>query len=133
MELPAVTPETVAEFAPGAPIVSTEQVAEALDWAEGLYVQAGILPPAEATLQGRELRRAIMAYALSLAPAAVAYAAGLDSGRISKLKDGDQEITFQTSDAGSIAAAGAGYESSAFYHLRRAGYPFPNWAAGASA
>lgn len=63
--MPEVTPDDVADYAPGAPEVTPGQIEEARDWAEE-QTQGKVLPDV-GTRQFRALKRAICAYALALA------------------------------------------------------------------
>lgn len=130
MEL-VVTAQEVAEFAPEAPAVTATQIEEARDWAEPLLETAGVtlLPGSRAE---RNARRAVMAYAVSLALQGSVGAAAQDSGRIVKLKDGAEEITFADRDRDTLLSLPGDWLGRAWAYLHAAGLPRRTAFAGAS-
>ena len=127
----AVTPQDVAAFAPGAPAVSEDQIQEALDWAEILLEGAHItLTPG--SREERAARRAICAYAISLATTGTVRAAATETGRVLKLKDGAEEITFADRNDAALAELPGDWAAQAQQSLYAAGVPRPRPAVGAS-
>lgn len=131
-----MSPDDVAEYAPDAPEVTDLQVEEALDWAEPLLERAGIVLVANSR-QEREARRAVCAYALSVATGINASTKRTSTAKAAakRIKVGTIElekpaIDVQTQAAGFVVSAGE-YRTRAWRHLRAAGVIVP-LAVGAS-
>lgn len=120
MLLPEVTPADVAAYAPDAPVVTADQVQEARDWAEGVLENTSltIIPDSR---QERAVKRAISAYSVAVALGGASTGAVLQQDRVSKLKDGAEEITFAATDAEAIQGLGDYWIQKAWEHLRLLG------------
>ena len=127
----AVTPQDVAAFAPGAPVVTPGQIEEAVDWAEPQLERAHVVL-APNSREERAARRAVCAYAISLAAQGTVRAATTETGRVLKLKDGAEEITFADRNGAALAELPGDWETQAQQYLYAAGVPRPRPAVGAS-
>lgn len=127
----AITPGDVAAFAPGAPTVTTGQIEEALDWAE-ILLEGAHVTLASGSREERAARRAVCAYAISLATRGTVRGAVMETGRVLKLKDGAEEITFADRDGAALAELPGDWEAQAWQSLYAAGVPRPRPAVGAS-
>lgn len=126
-----VTPADVALYAPQAPAVMDNQVAQALDWAEPLLERHHVTLT-RGTRQAREAARAVSAYAIALALGGVRTQAVAGAAAIQKFKDGDSEIVYAERDTTALAALPGNWVSRAWQHLYAAGVPRSVRVAGAS-
>lgn len=129
-----VTPADVAAYAPEAPPVTAAQVQEAQDWADP-YLAGLTLSPG--SRQEREARRAVCAYAASLAASGKATGARL-SGKsaATRIEVGDLKVERAQGDAQEVAAgmvtSADEYRARAWRHLRAAGGALWGAAVGAA-
>lgn len=138
MPLPSVDADAVAAYAPLAPAVTDEDVLSALDWAEQQFERVHLGPPASNTRQGRELVRAICAYALYVhANAQAAGSRGTATAATKAITIGSIKVEKAAVDveaqAAGLVTSASSWRAAAWRHLVAAGVPRPNWAAGASA
>ena len=132
MPLPTVSPDGRGGLRPSSPAVTADQVQEALDWVELMAERASVTLPEADTRQGRELQRAVCAYAVSLQTRHQGSAAALDAKRLVKLKDGDEEITYAPLDTATATASASTWLAAAWRHMIGAGIPRPSLVVGAS-
>lgn len=120
-----VTPQDVADYAPGAPSVTQRQIDQSRDWAELLFRKAKVTPPPDdSTLEGRELVRGISAHTLAQLPKVGVLALASNAGRVVSMKDSDGSgVTYAEQTAGDLVAAGGSLLSVAYRHLYAAGLP----------
>jgi len=129
-----VTPQDVADYAPGAPSVTQKQIDQSGDWAELQFRKAKVTPPPDnTTLEGRELVRGIAAHALAQLPQAGALALASNARRVVAMKDSDGSgVTFAEQKASDLVTAGGSLLSAAYRHLYAAGLPRAPFSPGAA-
>jgi len=137
--LPAVEPTDVAAYAPAAPVVTPEKIAEAADWIELWIEKAAVAIPDPASRQGRELKRAICAYSLCLQARVKAStgrvgtaAAATKALTVGPIKVEKVAVDVEAQAAGAVTS-GQEWFYQTWRHLVAAGVPRPPLSVGASA